>query len=81
MKAVILEVLAVVGWVEFEVIVGNESKMTLPTFSSVSSCPSTDALCLTEVNGESMVVLYNSMWLQYMLQSYATVSYIQQHEL
>ena len=59
MKAVILEVLAVVGWVEVEIIVGNESGRAQPSFSSVSSCHSTDdsgICCLTEVNGVSMVV-------------------------
>ena len=60
MKAVILEVLAVVGWVEVEIIVGNESGRAQPSFSSVSSCHLTNALgicCLTEVNDVSMVVL------------------------
>jgi len=60
MKTVILEVPAVVDWVEFEVSVGNEGMLAPPSFSSVPSCHSTDDFdirYLTEVNGVSMVVL------------------------
>ena len=60
MKTVILEVLAVVGRVEVEVIVGNESMTAQATFSYFSSGHSTDDFsicCLTEVNGVSTVVL------------------------
>jgi len=60
MKTIVLEVVAVVGWVEVEVIVGNECMTAPPTFCSVSSGHSTDDFvicCLTEVNGVSMVEL------------------------
>jgi len=60
MKTVILQLLSVFGWVEVEVIVGNEGRRAPPTFCSVSSGHSTDDFgicCLTEVNGVSMVEL------------------------
>ena len=60
MKTVVFEVLSVVGWVEVEVIVGNEGRTAPPTSSSVPSGHLTDDFgicCVTEVNGVSTVEL------------------------
>ena len=59
MKTVILEVLAVDGSVEVEVIVGNEGITAQTTFSSHSMGDSTNdfyVCCLTKRNGVSTVV-------------------------